>query len=320
MATTRLIAMHRNKGKTVAQCLRERTAYAMNPDKTEDGALVTAYGCHAETADKEFALMHREYLRLTGRERKDEVLAYQLRQSFKPGEVTPEEANRIGCELAERFLKGEHAYIVATHTGSHCIHNHIVLSAVSLDCTHKFRNFFLSGKALARLSDQICMEHKLSIITDPKHKGQTYDKWQGNQIRPSNRDRLREAIDMALMRHPDGFDALMRILQEAGWEIKRGKQISLRAPAGKRFMRMDTLGEEYSEEALRAVLSGERQHKPKRPRGPAGKVNLLIDIQARMAEGKGPGYQRWASVFNLKQMAASMLYLHDHGIMAYEDL
>lgn len=115
MATTRLIAMHRNKGKSIAQCLKARTDYAMNPKKTADGELVSAYACDPHTVDAEFALSKREYFAITGRESKNEVIAYQVRQSFRPGEVTPEEANRIGYELAERFLKGDYAFIVATH-------------------------------------------------------------------------------------------------------------------------------------------------------------------------------------------------------------
>ena len=108
--------------------------------------------------------MRRTYLHLTERYRDGKVIAYQLRQSFKPGEIMPEEANGIGYETASRFLKGKHAFVVATHTDKTHIHNHIIFCATTLDCRHKFRNFLGSGKALARLSDQICMEHKLSVI------------------------------------------------------------------------------------------------------------------------------------------------------------
>ena len=115
MATTRIIPMHINKGKTIAQCLKARVDYVKNPDKTEGGALISAYACAPETADQEFLLARSEYMAITGRKIHNEVIAYQLRQSFKPGEVTPEEANKIGYELASQFLKGEHAFIVATH-------------------------------------------------------------------------------------------------------------------------------------------------------------------------------------------------------------
>ena len=116
MATTRIIPMHVNKGKTIAQCLTERTDYAKNPDKTEDSEYISAYACDAKTADSEFLLSKRQYRQLTGREQASDVIAYQIRQSFKPGEVTPEEANQIGYEFAKRFTKGDHAFIVCTHT------------------------------------------------------------------------------------------------------------------------------------------------------------------------------------------------------------
>ena len=154
MATTRLITIHISKGKSSGGSFAARLDYACNPDKTEDGQLVTGFACDPMTAANEFELMRRTYLNITGRHRDGEVIAYQLRQSFKPGEVTPEEANQIGRELASRFLKGNHAFIVATHTDKAHIHNHIIFCATTLDCRHKFRNFLGSGKALARLSDQ----------------------------------------------------------------------------------------------------------------------------------------------------------------------
>ena len=141
MATTRIIPMHLNKGKTLAQCLADRTEYGMNPDKTEGGALISAFACEPETAVSEFALSKREYRELTGRVQESDVIAYQVRQSFKPGEVTPEEANRIGYEFAKRFLKGRHAFLVCTHTDKKHIHNHIYWNSTALDCTKKFKNF-----------------------------------------------------------------------------------------------------------------------------------------------------------------------------------
>ena len=314
--------MHRNKGKTVAQCLHDRTSYAKNPEKTEGGDLISTFACSAENADLEFALARREYLELTGRERADEVIAYQLRQSFRPGEITPEEANRVGYETAMRFLKGQHAFLVATHTDKAHIHNHIIFNSVALDGDRKFRNFFLSSFAIAKLSDQICLEHRLSVIERPKKKGVTYNKWLGNRAKLSGRDLIRIAIDEALAEKPDGFDALMRLLEEAGWEIKRrGKQISIRLRDGKRFLRLDTLGEEYSKLSLEEILSGKKRHTPfRQKRSSLEKVSLLIDIEAKIKAGKGAGYERWAKVFNVKQMAKAMSYLSEHHIDTYDEL
>lgn len=143
MATTRLMPLHIGKGQTAGDAIKRALGYVKDPAKTENGILVTSYGCTPQTAEAEFMLMRREYLTITGRRRgKDDVLAYHLRQSFKPGEITPEEANRIGCELAKRFTHGNHAFIVAVHNNTGAIHSHIIFSAVNLDCDRKFRDFF----------------------------------------------------------------------------------------------------------------------------------------------------------------------------------
>ena len=164
MAATRLIALHKNKGKSVAACLKSRTDYVQNPDKTEQGELVSCYECSPLTVDEEFMLSKRQYELATGRRQKSDIIAYQIRQSFKPGEITAEEANNVGYELAMRFTKGKHAFIVATHTDRHHIHNHVIFNSTALDGTRKFRDFFFSALAVQRLSDLICLEHQLSVI------------------------------------------------------------------------------------------------------------------------------------------------------------
>ncbi len=214
MATTRIIPMHLNKGKTLAQCLADRTEYGMNPDKTEGGALISAFACEPETAVSEFALSKREYRELTGRVQESDVIAYQVRQSFKPGEVTPEEANRIGYEFAKRFLKGRHAFLVCTHTDKKHIHNHIYWNSTALDCTQKFKNFIGSYRAVRRLSDLICAEHRLSVVENPQKHGLSYNKWRGGHDKLSNRDLLRMAIDAALEKQPGDFDALLALLKD----------------------------------------------------------------------------------------------------------
>lgn len=151
--------MHINKGKTIAQCITDRTDYAINPDKTNNGELISCYACDYRSIDAEFALAKRQYKHFTGKEEKNDVIAYQVRQSFKPGEVSPEEANQIGYDFASRFLKGKHAFIVCTHVDKAHIHNHIIWNSTTLDCKRKFRDFLRSGKAVARLS--------LTIIRKP---------------------------------------------------------------------------------------------------------------------------------------------------------
>lgn len=323
MATTRLIPLHTGKGRNFGKAIRNVIGYVSNPKKTHQGELVTGFGCNPETADGEFLLMKREYIAQTGRlRRKDDVIAYHLRQSFVPGEITPEEANRIGCELASRFTHGQHAYVVATHEDRRHVHSHIIISAVNLDCDRKFRNFWGSSKAIRRLSDTLCIQNGLSIIEQPKGHSKSYNKWLGNEAKTSQRDGLREALDAVLARQPKDFEELLTMLQRGGWEVKRGKRISLKGKGQERFKRLDSLGEDYSEAALRAIIAGEKEHhlREKKTVQPMRQVNLLVDIQAKLQAGKGAGYERWAKVFNLKQMAQTLNYLSENNLMNIEDL
>ena len=319
MATTRIIPMHRNKGKSIAQCLRARTDYVKNPEKTNGGELISAFACDPRTVDAEFLLSKKEYQSRTGRAQKRDVIAYQVRQSFRPGEVSPEEANKIGYEFASRFLKENHAFIVATHVDKAHIHNHIVWNSTALDEQRKFRNFWGSTRAVRQLSDTLCVEHGLSIIEQPKGKGMHYGEWLGTKKNPSHREQLREAIDQALSQKPKDFDALLHLLHDAGYEAKAGKQWAFRGASQKRFIRLDTLGDGYSYEKLCAVLEGRSIRQP-RAKGKAisvlgeKKISLLVDIQAKLQAGKGAGYAYWAKKFNLKQMAQTMNYLTEHGL------
>ena len=314
--------MHYIAGKTILQCLSERIDYAKDEDKTADGELVSSYECDPETASSEFALSKREYFTLTGRTQEHDVIAYQIRQSFKPGEITAEEANRIGYEFAKRFLKGNHAFIVCTHINRRHIHNHIIWNSTSLDCTRKFRNFWYSTNAVRKLSDLICTEHELSVIENPKPHGLTYNKWLGNNAKPSHREIVRAVIDDILAKKPADFEAFLKLLEEQGFSVKRGKHLTLLHTDFKKSIRLDSLGEGYTEADLRAVLSGEKEHTPKKRKNihTPPKNTLLIDIEAKLHEGKGGGYERWAKVHNLKQMAQTVNYLREHDLLDYDEL
>ena len=320
MAATRLIALHKNKGKSVAACLKSRTDYAQNPDKTNKGELVSSYACSPLTVDEEFMLTKRLYERSTGRIQKSDVIAYQVRQSFKPGEITPEEANRIGYEFAERFLKGKYAFIVATHTDRAHIHNHILYNSTALDGTRKFKNFWLSSFAVQRLSDRICLEHQLSVIEIKPYRDR--QKLIPYPPKESNRERLCGVIDTILMNEkPADFEAFLSALEQQGYEIKRGKYTSVKGPRQKRFIRFKTLGEGYSEEEIKAVIAGETEHRPHQKQPPKEQpFQLLVDIQAKMAEGKGEGYKKWAAKHNLKEMSKTLLFLQEQKIGSAEEL
>ena len=323
MATTRIIPMHLNKGKTLAQCLADRTDYGMNPDKTDGGELISSFACNPDTVVSEFALSKREYRELTGRVQENDIIAYQIRQSFKPDEVTPEEANHIGYEFAERFLKGNHAFIVCTHTDKAHIHNHIYWNSTTLDCTRKFSNFIGSYRAVRKLSDLICAEHQLSVIENPQKYGMSYNKWLGGHDKLSNRDLLRMAIDAVLEKKPQDFDALLTLLKTSGYSISRKGRLSLRHENQRKSIRLDSLGEGYSEQELRAVLAGSKTHNPfVKKKYPKRKehTTLISEIEAKINSGKGYWYDQTMKVVKLKQMAKTLVYLEEHGFADFNDL
>nr|WP_325221257.1 relaxase/mobilization nuclease domain-containing protein [uncultured Oscillibacter sp.] len=326
MATTSIIPLHIGKGRTMGRAISDILDYVENPQKTDGGRLISSFQCNSRIADSEFLFSKKLYASKTGRQRgADDVIAYQIRQSFVPGEITPEEANRLGCELARRFTKGNHAFIVCTHIDKAHIHNHIIWNSTSLDHTRKFRNFLGSTRAVRRLNDTICVENGYSIVENPKRRGKSYDQWLGSKP-PSHRDQLRGLIDDALAQKPADLDALLKLLQEAGVAVKRrGKGVSLQAPGRDGFIRLSarSMGQEYDLAELLAVLAGEKKHSSgaKNIRhADLPKVNLLVDMQAKLQAGKGAGYMRWASAFNLKQMAQTLNYLTEHKLLNYADL
>ena len=322
MAATCMMPIHINKGKTARQSITARLDYIMNPKKTDGGILVLTYACSPETAADEFMLFRQEYQTNTGRTQENEVIGYHVRQAFKPEEIIPEEANEIGKELASRMTDDQFAYVVATHIDKHHIHNHIIICSTDLEGQHKYRDVKQSAKDLAEISDSLCREHGLSVIQNPQDKTVTYDKWQGNQRRFTHRDELRMIIDAVLRMQPDGFDALMQLLEDAGCRIKRGAHISIKLPEGKRYIRLDTLGSEYDETSLRRTLAHDHVHIPKIPRGDfnGSQVKRLIDIETKLHAGKGKGYQVWAERNNIDAKAQMVIFLKEHQIGSLEEL
>ena len=267
-----------------------------------------------------FMLSKRQYDLVNGRRQKSDVIAYQIRQSFKPGEITAEEANKVGYELAMRFTKGKYAFLVATHTDRQHIHNHVIFNSTALDGSRKFRDFLLSGLAVQRLSDLICLEHQLSVI-----EIKPYRERQKRTLYPpkeSNRDKLCSVIDGILLNEkPANFEAFLQKLEQQGYEIKRGKHTSVKGARQKRFIRFRTLGAGYSEDEIKAVLEGKAKHQPYQKKQPKEQpFQLLVDIQGKMAEGKSVGYKKWATKFNLKEMSKTLLFLQEQKIDSAEEL
>ena len=303
MATTRLMPLHSGKGRTVAEALDRVTDYVENPEKTNGGNLVTAYQCNQSIADQEFLFSKRQYAVITGREWKDnDVIAYHLRQSFKPGEITPELANKIGYDLAMSLTKGKHAFIVCTHVDKQHIHSHIVFNSTAIDCTRKFRNFWRSSFAVRRISDMLCLENALSVIAEPKPSRGSYGIWLGEGKPPT------------LGQDCKDFDSFLAAMKAAGIEVKQGKHLAFKIPNGKRFVRCDSLGADYSETAIMERISGKRIVVPRVKAAVKSKPNLLIDIQAKMQQANSPGFERWAKIFNLKEMAKTVIYLQENNL------
>ena len=291
---------------------------------------MSSYLCDPETAHAEFMLVKGQYQAETGRTAEQGALCYQIRQAFPQGEVTPKEANRIGYETTMRWTKGKYQFFVCTHTDKGHIHNHIYYNSTAYDRSRKFRNFIGSSFALRRLSDRVCLEHALSVVERPKlhSKGRFlhYGQWQGEVRPPSQKEQIRCAIDTALSKRPADFADFLRRMEAVGFQVVhgRGGVISFRAPGHDRAARLraSTLGAGYGREDIQAVIDGKAPTRtaPVRRAPTPRRVNLLIDIQERMRQGKGPAYERWAKVYNLKQMAAALQYLKEHQLFEYDDL
>ena len=291
---------------------------------------MSSYLCDPETAHAEFMLVKGQYQAETGRTAEQGALCYQIRQAFPQGEVTPKEANRIGYETAMRWTKGKYQFFVCTHTDKGHIHNHIYYNSTAYDRSRKFRNFIGSSFALRRLSDRVCLEHALSVVERPKlhSKGRFlhYGQWQGEVRPPSQKEQIRCAIDTALSKRPADFADFLRRMEAVGFQVVhgRGGVISFRAPGHDRAARLraSTLGAGYGREDIQAVIDGKAPTRtaPVRRAPTPRRVNLLIDIQERMRQGKGPAYERWAKVYNLKQMAAALQYLKEQQLYEYDDL
>ena len=327
MATTRIMPLHTGKGRSVSKALKDSVDYLENPFKTDNGEWISSYECDARTADNEFLLAKQKYFALTGRSQgKRDVIAYHVRQSFKPGEITPEEANRIGYELAMRFTKGKHAFLVCTHTDKAHIHSHIIWNSTALDCKRKYRNFIGSYRALRRCSDLICAENGLSVVKKPGlSPGRDYARHMFSDGRPpSFQNRLRRVIDVSLDQNPATFEDFLALMRAAGCTVMSGgAHLKFLAPHEdglkdqEKPTRCDTLRGDYTEAAIRERIAGLRVPSSAGRAPEAQRPSLLIDIETKMREGKGPGYERWAKLHNLKLMAQTLIYLQEHGLDDY---
>ena len=300
------------KTHPIKSTLKAAIDYICNPEKTDGKLLVSSYGCAAETADIEFSWTRRQAID------KGTNLGRHLIQAFQPGEVTPEQAHEIGMELAKEILGGKYEFVLTTHIDKDHVHNHLIFNAVSFADHKHYHSNKRSYHDIRRTSDRLCKEHGLSVIIPGQDKGKSYIEHQATQNGTSYKAKLKAAIDR-LLPACSNLEELLRRLQREGYEIKRGKYISARAPDQERFTRLKTLGADYTEEALAARIAGHARPS-RQPKQQDGKISLLIDIQNNIKAQQSAGYRRWATIENLKRIADTSNFLTEHGIGSYEEL
>ena len=300
------------KTHPIKSTLKAAIDYICNPEKTDGKLLVSAYGCSVETADIEFAWTRRHAID------KGTNLGRHLIQAFQPGEVTPEQAHEIGMQLAKEILSGKYEFVLTTHIDKDHVHNHLIFNSVSFVDHKHYHSNKRSYHFIRRTSDRLCKEHGLSVIIPGQDKGKSYIEHQAAQNGTSYKAKLKAAIDR-LLPACSNLEELLRRLQREGYEVKRGKYISARAPDRERFTRLKTLGVDYTEEALAARIAG-RSRPSHQPKPQNGKISLLIDIQNNIKAQQSAGFPHWAKLNNLKQAARTMNFLTEHGITSYGEL
>ena len=300
------------KTHPIKSTLKAAIDYICNSDKTDGKLLVSSFGCAAETADIEFEWTRRHSID------KGTHLGRHLIQAFEPGEVSAAEAHEIGLQLAKEILGGKYEFVLTTHIDKGHIHNHLIFNAVSFTDHKHYHSNKRSYHEIRRTSDRLCREHGLSVIVPGRDKGKCYIEHQAAQNGTSYKAQLKAAIDRRIPASSSLEDLLAR-LQREGYEIKRGKYISARAPDQERFTRLKTLGADYTEEAVVSRIAG-GPRPSRQPQQRSGTVSLLIDIQNNIKAQQSAGYQRWATIENLKRAAATMNFLTEHGIGSYEEL
>ena len=300
------------KTHPIKSTLKAAIDYILNPEKTDGKLLASSFGCGLETADIEFA-----WTREAAGDRGTH-LGRHLIQSFAVGETTPEEAHKIGMELAGAVLGGKYEFVLTTHVDKDHLHNHLIFNAVSFVDYKKYHSNKQSYHFIRRTSDRICKEHGLSVVVPGQDKGKSYAEYTAEKQGTSYKAKLKTAIDTLIPQVKD-FDELLRRLQEMGYEIKQGKYISFRAAGQERFTRTKTLGAAYTEEAIKERIKGVYAAKAKTLRKDK-KIRLVVDLENSIKAQQSAGYERWAKIHNLKQAAKSMNFLTENKIEYYSEL
>ena len=304
------------KIKAIRGTLSKAIAYILNPEKTDEKLLVSSYGCASETAAREF-----EWTRKIAEQKgmnPVRIIARHVIQSFEIGEVTPELAHEIGKQFADEILGGKYEYVLTTHIDKDHVHNHLIFNAVDFVNYHAYKSYKRIYYDMREVSDRLCKENGLSVIPPSQNKGMGYKEYTEAKRGTSWKQKLKQTIDRLVITAKD-YDDFLRLMQEAGYEIKTGKYISFRAEGQERFTRSKTIGENYTEERIKERIAGRTPRRSQRQTTPKG-ISLIGDIQERIRLIDSKGYEHKAKLTILKEAARTLNYLTENNLLQYADL
>ena len=304
------------KIKAIRGTLSKAIAYILNPEKTDEKLLVSSYGCASETAAREF-----EWTRKIAEQKgmnPVRIIARHVIQSFEIGEVTPELAHEIGKQFADEILGGKYEYVLTTHIDKDHVHNHLIFNAVDFVNYHAYKSYKRIYYDMREVSDRLCKENGLSVIPPSQNKGMGYKEYTEAKRGTSWKQKLKQTIDRLVITAKD-YDDFLRLMQEAGYEIKTGKYISFRAEGQERFTRSKTIGENYTEERIKERIAGRTPQRSQRQTVPNG-ISLIGDIQERIRLIDSKGYEYKAKLTILKEAARTLNYLTENNLLQYADL
>ena len=304
------------KIKAIRGTLSKAIAYILNPEKTDEKLLVSSYGCASETAAREF-----EWTRRIAEQKgmnPVRIIARHVIQSFEIGEVTPELAHEIGKQFADEILGGKYEYVLTTHIDKDHVHNHLIFNAVDFVDYHAYKSYKRIYYDMREVSDRLCKENGLSVIPPSQNKGMGYKEYTEAKRGTSWKQKLKQTIDRLVITAKD-YDDFLRLMQEAGYEIKTGKYISFRAEGQERFTRSKTIGENYTEERIKERIAGRTPRRSRKQTTPNG-ISLIGDIQERIRLIDSKGYEHKAKLTILKEAARTLNYLTENNLLQYDDL
>ena len=304
------------KIKAIRGTLSKAIAYILNPEKTDEKLLVSSYGCASETAAREF-----EWTRKIAEQKgmnPVRIIARHVIQSFEIGEVTPELAHEIGKQFADEILGGKYEYVLTTHIDKDHVHNHLIFNAVDFVNYHAYKSYKRIYYDMREVSDRLCKENGLSVIPPSQNKGMGYKEYTEAKRGTSWKQKLKQTIDRLVITAKD-YDDFLRLMQEAGYEIKTGKYISFRAKGQERFTRSKTIGENYTEERIKERIAGRTPRRSQRQTTPKG-ISLIGDVQERIRLIDSKGYEYKAKLTILKEAARTLNYLTENNLLQYADL